>query len=760
MQEEEVSDAVKDENTENIDMGVTANGSANWGVYQANASANLGIGSTRATSAEIAHKNTRQQTERITSELRRNFRTTFSTTVDVQDTSSRRHVIQNTTDKLINYEFRRKMRRVGIQLQRIGTFLCWQAYIDEPGKDLGLSELVHIAKPDDMESNIQPPEAPSILAPKDEIIRIDFPYEMVVNHGEDLEDDYIQGVEETTGLLSPTKIVWEREYDAVPPGQNYKIASVNLTAVERGNPEADSPDVSSNITIIGNNRFKVSLPLVNFGGSASIRLILKLIWNPPEQTAAQEEYKKKLVEYTDARRREAHSQYVNAVRERIKLASSISPRISDDLRKEERTVIFRRLITQLMGAGYDQSSHVKAELIRSLFDVDKMLYYVASDWWMPRPKYRQEMDPPQEKGGRSDSNTITAPDTAKIIIGTSQPKATHIPEDRLEMKSVSTSIPGVEKEAAETLHFMTQEKGQSNGPNKGAESIDEFQCPPGFQRDPFSGRCVAIEKYTELRSEKVSYTSNIASETGGSGIATMTPTTPKLTTGPTGSPAAPVTMTPTTPKLTTGPTGSPAPVTMTPTTPKLTIGTTPPSTVVPTDKTIQLTEGDTVEWGGVGQKDRNNYLITEDSESAPMGASLGWLIQLDGDNHRNAFLNSPWVKAVIPIIPGKEESALEWLKMAQVEGTDGLGEQYIGPEEELQGKTIEEALKQFAERIAAENRDINNVLKTETVFENGFNPLEGGFRLPSEDTFQIFDQWIEILPTDQVVAREYDTTDT
>jgi hypothetical protein len=43
------------------------------------------------------------------------------------------------------------------------------------------------------------------------------------------------------------------------------------------------------------------------------------------------------------------------------------------------------------------------------------------------------------------------------------------------------------------------------------------------------------------------------------------------------------------------------------------------------------------------------------------------------------------------------------------------------------------------------------------VFETGFNPLEGGFRDPKSSPgtpFALFDRWIEILPTDQLVACE------
>jgi len=129
------------------------------------------------------------------------------------------------------------------------------------------------------------------------------------------------------------------------------------------------------------------------------------------------------------------------------------------------------------------------------------------------------------------------------------------------------------------------------------------------------------------------------------------------------------------------------------------------------------------------------------------------MLQLDGDTHRNAFLNSPWVKAVVPIRPGREKAALNWLKRAHVEDADGLGTLYGGPEPDLKGKTIEQALLALASDVTDLGQEIENVLATETVFEHGFDPLEGGFHATGEP-FEIFDQWIEVLPTDQVVAVE------
>ena len=65
------------------------------------------------------------------------------------------------------------------------------------------------------------------------------------------------------------------------------------------------------------------------------------------------------------------------------------------------------------------------------------------------------------------------------------------------------------------------------------------------------------------------------------------------------------------------------------------------------------------------------YPITAESEPAPMGASLGWRIQLDGDSRRNAFLNSPWVRVCLPIRPGREKEAISWLG-EHFEGDVGL----------------------------------------------------------------------------------------
>ncbi|WP_204116797.1 hypothetical protein [Streptomyces sp. CS081A] len=55
-----------------------------------------------------------------------------------------------------------------------------------------------------------------------------------------------------------------------------------------------------------------------------------------------------------------------------------------------------------------------------------------------------------------------------------------------------------------------------------------------------------------------------------------------------------------------------------------------------------------------------------------------------------------------------------------------------------------------AQELKESNSDHRRTADSEKVFESGFDPLEGGFR-PAEP-YQVFDQWVEVLPTDQVAA--------
>lgn len=68
--------------------------------------------------------------------------------------------------------------------------------------------------------------------------------------------------------------------------------------------------------------------------------------------------------------------------------------------------------------------------------------------------------------------------------------------------------------------------------------------------------------------------------------------------------------------------------------------------------------------------ERPAYEITSESDPAPLGSSLGWVLQADGDDRRNEFLNSPWVRVCLPIRPAQERDSLAWLAR-HIEGEIG-----------------------------------------------------------------------------------------
>ncbi|GIH93243.1 hypothetical protein ACFFMN_00270 [Planobispora siamensis] len=594
--QEDIADAVKEENANDTKLGVSATGGVNAPIYHADASASFSTQSTVKRSAEETHKHARTQSSKVTSEIKRNFKTTFKTVTDVTDTSSRRYVVQNTTAELVNYELRRKMRKVGVQLQHIGARLSWQVYLDAPGRGLGLGDMVDVVAAPDL-TGVQKPE----IQPRPQDQKVTYPLSLpfVLHQGADDEAENTYKLSDENrdhGIHKPDVginniIQFRFDFPLPPPPPGYEVnriasidfrgAQVQFTTSHTDLGMPANPDPAR-------NSLGLRLTHANFQGRKSLPFDASIVYTP---TAA-------AVQAIDAANAEAraayarqvaqlqHEAYGHAVRERLKKVSTMRSRPPEDLRSEERQTVFGTLIRRL-SLGADP--HLGSELIRQLFDVDEMLYFVAPDFWRP-------------------STGVTHPTPS---------------------------------------------------------SLGRYPVPPppwaADQTAPLAGETV------------VSWYSH-------------------------------------------------------------------------TDRNNALDpQGQaTPEW-------RIDYLITEETQPAPLGSSLGWLIQIDGDERRNEFLNAAWAKAVLPVRPGHEVAALKWL--VEVEGQAAFDLPYPfqpGDPPEYQGKKVGEVLQLLSAGLQASNTSVANLLATEEVFETGFDPLEGGFR-PAEP-YQIFDQWIEVLPTDQVVA--------
>jgi hypothetical protein len=631
--QDELSEAVKDENSRDIKAGASV--TASYASVQATASFDYATSQKQA--RETSHKRAREQTDKLSSEIRKNFKTTFKSTTEVSDMSSTRHLLANNTNALINYELRRKMRQVGVQVQDIGTYLCWQTYVDDPGASLGLAKLVHIAKPAELDAIPHPQELPA-LQPFAEDKLVTIPFISIDDTDADNEGEvYVNGVEndDSEFLGSEERIQSRFLQEFVCPRVDYELTDVEFDS--QGKPVTVSRASEIDNSALPKATFTLNLDSADFQGENSLQVRLVLHWSP--LASANQDIKAKNQALQDkfnaAEKAAFEKAAVETLKERVDVISKLRVRNGDELRDEERIIIYRKLIQEMLQNNIampdDRTRHVVAELINSIFDVDKMLYFVSPEWWRPRLH-------------RSSQQLAVTPDR-----GTRPPTVS------------------------------------------GKRAIDAALINGVF-----------------------------------------------------------------------------------------TAAATAATTAAPT-----LTESSTVGWGGVDDTNRDNYYITSDSEPAKMGSSLGWLLQLDGDNMRNAFLNAPWVKAVIPIRPAKEEAAINWLR--GVEGMNGITDDVIyhanDPSEvdvngdPLDGQKLIDVLFDLAEKIrrkhdagikmgqypkASEVIDPvladpgNTVTATpvDRVYEHGFFPLEGSFRANVGDNYEIFDQWTEVLPTDQIVPVE------
>ncbi|MEU1485079.1 hypothetical protein [Streptomyces sp. NPDC005752] len=596
-EQDDIADAVKEDNANDTKLGISASGGANLvGIYHAEASATFGVSNTVKQSSEDTHKHTRTQSAKVASEIKRNFKSTFKTVTETTDTSSRRYVMQNTTKELVNYELRRKMRKVGVQLQHIGTRLCWQVYIPAPGRRLGLGDLVHLIPAPDLTS-IRKPEPPAPLVIKNTQFTGAFPIRKTPNNKDELKANWEfvfhnpEDAEDITDHENVIHAVARMDFTPPPPEEGYKLKEALLVSVAPGRAFIDHL-IRRNQAMTG---FAVFSKFFNSGDLTPISLTFELTWDPPATNAAHDRYAEEKKIYDAEVAQLQRAAYASAVRERLALVSAMRPRPSQDLRNEERQTIYGNVIHTLKPFELYDDKHLGSELLRQIFDVDEMLYFVAPDYWRPHP------------------------------------------------------VPGAP--------FPTPDPSE---PTKA--SVGRYPVP-----DPsiLEGRTVASwYSHTDMTNA--------------------------------------------------------------------------------IDPLGQASD----EW-------RLNYLITEQAQPAPLGSSLGWLIEIDGDARRNEFLNAAWAKAVLPVRPGHEAEALRWLREADVEGEAALGLPYEfkeGDPTDYQNKDVGQVLEILAAQLGDSNTTIANTVAAEEVFETGFDPLEGGFK--PADPYKVFDQWIEVLPTDQVVAVE------
>lgn len=613
--EDEFSEAVKKDNKNDLKLGASLTVNQSWGTGNATAVGTLNMEKTQEIAREDTQKRMHEQSKKLSTEIKQNYKSTFKTITESTDTSSKRYVLNNTTKELINYELRRKMRQVGVQVQDIGTYLCWETFVDEPGKNLGLANLVHIAKPADL---VSVPSADKILPPDD--TKMCFTTQITFNQGK------IPAVNGPDGFHPVQSRELGKDLPDIPEGFSIVPNSIKLKQLSGTGTDFKYIEFAWMSTIVGKTiNFGIYIAQGEYNWDNQIDfeigVEMDLTTSSEKRKEIADANTKNSLDHdaaTAENDRKTKGAFLTAAKERIEFASEINIRKYEDLREEERIIVYRNLIGTLMYESYDSTlkiektdpqRHILSELINSIFDVDKMLYFVAPEWWKPRKHYHQ------------------------------------------------------------TLGIFNDSKDNFNN---------------------FDG---SLTNWSDLETRA------------------------------------------------------------------------------------------------------DNYYITEKSQYSKMGSSLGWLLQLDGDDLRNAFLNAPWVKAVLPIRPGKELEATNWLQQVGVEGADGLDAAYKNSTTEELDKiraalgiainddvTIGDAVKYLCAEVALKHKEstelkaytykdgnekamvfndalinddnVVSAIPIDKVYEHGFYPLKGGFRASIPGNFKVFSQWVEVLPTDQVVPVE------
>ena len=286
----------------------------------------------------------RQQTEKISTEIRKNYKTTFRTVTETSDTSSKRYVLTNQTPDLLNYEMRRKMRQVGVQVQDIGTYLCWQTYVDDPGKQLGISKLVHLAKGPEV-GDVPPPEAVPMPQPIYTEFNIDIPFVPKTEDTlpeDDMDEVYAFGEEvnlEDTGEGTPERIQHVfGGFKTMCDQAGYEFGENGLIQFDYGGNDIRLLLHELTEDVPGSIAFSVKVKHVNFRNVSPLRVVAKIAWQPSKKLSDEvtAQNQKKIAEFNEKTKLEHERAFVEAARERIRLMGQVESRSFHDLREEER----------------------------------------------------------------------------------------------------------------------------------------------------------------------------------------------------------------------------------------------------------------------------------------------------------------------------------------------------------------------------------------------------------------------------------------
>lgn len=363
---------------------------------------------TNSVNKEVTNK-VIEESQRVANNIKRSSRTTSFQSREVKNENIKRRTIKNPEKGTSNYEIRRKYQKIGIGLEYIGTRLSWLIYIDNPKRLLTLSKLFHPVRATDL-SDIPKPEFGQLDLPRIIQEEEEFSVPFDQEKGDETKETYYYGIDkkdggddehvnqfdiEQAGRHKPraeTTIQHEFIFTTDIPKIGYELKEVQWTANYRGDGriggESDikNPDpfiYIGNVTNGAKGEFEIILKEANFNDAARVYFSPKLIFEPGLELIKKIDTRNDELLAEWDKEKQDKSQYEEALRlkEQIEREHSISRRDSIDLRAEERYVILRAIAQKLTQQSDNKEEQVLSDLLRTLFDIEKMVYFVAPDWW-------------------------------------------------------------------------------------------------------------------------------------------------------------------------------------------------------------------------------------------------------------------------------------------------------------------------------------------------------------------------------------------
>ena len=336
-------------------FGVSVSASGGFGPISTSVSATASFGSSSTRAHDQVRRESHERSSKSSEELRRSVKTTVKVSHEETTTNQKRYILANKTDELVNYSLHLKMRRVDMQVQYVGTRLCWVNYKVEPGKLLGTAGLVHLSAPDELvEMKGEEPRKPVGEKPT---------AGEFVDHW-NMGGGFEKGDSQTIDYRPRIPMGCSIQSVYFMDGEEAKKARINY----------------------GDGKGLVSITRT---GSSTGYGVWDLTVKYAPDTGAVDEWQRTQDEFKVAhdawRSRLADAQfqtYVKTAADALAKISQVESRPVAVLRQEERIALLRSLMRDLQG---DTKGLLTTEVLAKVFELDDVYFFVAPDWYAPTP---------------------------------------------------------------------------------------------------------------------------------------------------------------------------------------------------------------------------------------------------------------------------------------------------------------------------------------------------------------------------------------